>query len=269
MKPTPLAPRSAPRLLPFGAAALAAFSLALLGCGQQSGEAESDASVDEAETETAEAPEAADEGWISLFDGETLNGWRPSTLGSATFEAVDGTIRGVTVEGSPNTFLISEAEFGDFEFEFEVKVHDELNSGVQIRSREKSEADLAFSGRDGQPATDLNRFFGPQVEVMSSPGKSGYIYGEATGRGWISPEPQDREHTHEHVVNGEWNHYRVVAKGSNIQTWINGTQVADLTDEPLYETHPRGHIGLQVHGIRRETGPFDVAWRNLRIRELD
>jgi hypothetical protein len=217
----------------------------------------------------AALPIAAEEGeWISLFDGKTLEGWRPSTLGTATYAAVDGTIRGETVEGSPNTFLVSEAEFGDFELEFEVKVHDKLNSGVQIRSREKTEADLASTGRDGKPATDLHRFFGPQVEVMSSPGKSGYIYGEATGLGWLSPEPKEADHVHQHVKNGEWNHYRVVAKGPRIQTFINGEPVADLVHEGIWESHPKGHIGLQVHGIKAGTGPYEVAWRNLRIRPL-
>ncbi|HAY78429.1 MAG TPA: DUF1080 domain-containing protein, partial [Planctomycetaceae bacterium] len=67
---------------------------------------------------------------------------------------------------------------------------------------------------------------------------------------------------------GEWNHFRIVAKGPHIQTWINGKQVSDLTDEAIYKTHPKGFIGLQVHGIRAGTGPFDVAWRNIRIKEL-
>jgi hypothetical protein len=44
--------------------------------------------------------------------------------------------------------------------------------------------------------------------------------------------------------------------------------VADLTHEEIYKTHPKGHIGLQVHGIGAGTGPFDVSWRNIRIREL-
>ncbi len=211
---------------------------------------------------------AEDGGWTSLFDGKTLKGWKPSSLGAATYAVVDGTIRGETVEGSPNTFLLSEGQYGDFELEFEVKVHDKLNSGVQIRSREKSEADLATSGRDGKPATDLKRFFGPQVEVEASPGQSGYIYGEATGHGWLSPEPQDAAHAHSHMKNGEWNHFRVVAKGARIQTFINGQAVADLTREDVYKTHPKGHIGLQVHGIKAGTGPYDVAWRNLRIRPL-
>jgi hypothetical protein len=216
------------------------------------------------------SPLAAAEGdWISLFDGKTLNGWKPSTVGTAKYTVVDGTIHGETVEGSPNTFLLSEGQYGDFELEFEVKVHDSLNSGVQIRSREKTEADLASTGKDGKPAKDLARFFGPQCEIEASPGQAGYIYGEATGLGWLSPEPQQKpEASHSHMKNGEWNSFRIVAKGARIQTFINGQPVADLTHEGIYQSHPKGHIGLQVHGIKAGTGPYDVAWRNLRIREL-
>ena len=68
--------------------------------------------------------------------------------------------------------------------------------------------------------------------------------------------------------NGEWNHYRIVAKGPRIQTWINDQMIEDLTDEPIYETHAKGFIGLQVHGIKKGTGPYDVAWRKIRIKEL-
>lgn len=214
-------------------------------------------------------PLAAEDGWISLFDGKTLEGWKPSTLGTAKYSVVDGTIKGETVEGSPNTFLLSAEQYGDFELEFEVKVHDSLNSGVQIRSREKSEADLATSGKDGQPAKDLSRFFGPQVEIEASPGQAGYIYGEATGYGWLSPEPQQTPEASTTLMkNGEWNKFRVVAKGARIQTFINGEAVADLTHEEIHKTHPKGHIGLQVHGIKAGTGPYDVAWRNIRVKPL-
>lgn len=222
----------------------------------------------EAEEKAATPSPESKDGFVSLFDGKTLDGWKHSTLGTATYTVVDGTIRGETTEGSPNSFLLSEKQYGDFELEFEVKVHDSLNSGCQIRSREKTEADLAASGKDGKPAKDLNRFFGPQVEIEASPGQSGYIYGEATGRGWLSPEPQENGHAHEFMKNGEWNQFRIVAQGARIQTFINGNAVADLSDEKIYETHPKGHIGLQVHGIKKGTGPFDVAWRNIRIKEL-
>lgn len=204
----------------------------------------------------------ADDGWKSLFDGKTLNQWKRIGLGKAEYQVKDGAIYGQTKEGSPNTFLASEKQYGDFELEFEVKVHDKLNSGCQIRSREKTEADVeTFKG-------PLKRFFGPQVEIESSPGQSAYVYGEATGRGWLSEAPQDKSHSHDHMKNGEWNKFRIVAKGARIQTWINDNAVEDITDEEIYKSHPKGHIGLQVHGIKAGTGPYDVSWRNIRIKEL-
>jgi 3-keto-disaccharide hydrolase len=221
---------------------------------------------------TATAPCPAAEEWTELFDGTTLNGWKRAAHGVAEYSVDNGTIHGVTVEGSQNSFLASEKEYGDFELTFDVKVHDSLNSGIQIRSREKTEADIAAeSARTGKPVrgnNGLGRFHGPQVEIESSPGQSGYVYGEATGLGWLSPEPKDTSHAHSHMKNGEWNSFRIVAKGPRIQTWINGKKVADLTHEGVYETHPRGKLGLQVHGIKAGAGPWDVAWRNIRIREL-
>ncbi|NNE93382.1 MAG: DUF1080 domain-containing protein [Verrucomicrobiales bacterium] len=207
----------------------------------------------------ATLPVLADKaGVISLFDGKSLDGWNIKS-GFATYEVKDGTIHGTTAEGSKNTFLVSEKQFGDFELEFEVKVHDSLNSGCQIRSLLKDvDKDNSYGGR----------VHGPQVEIESSPGQAGYIYGEATGLGWLSPEPQDKSHAHNHMKNGKWNHFKIIAKGPRIQTWINGNAVADLTHKEIYESHPKGHIGLQVHGIKKGTGPFDVAWRNLKLKKL-
>jgi hypothetical protein len=214
----------------------------------------------------------ADEPWVALFDGRTLNGWKMAEHGKAKYEVVDGAIHGVTVEGSPNSFLMSEREFGDFELEFEVRVHESLNSGCQIRSRGKTEADVEAEGvRTGKrPSGEsgAGRFHGPQVEIERSPGFSGFVYGEATQFGWLSPEPKSGVKPHELMKNGDWNQFRILAKGARIQTFINGKPVADLTDNEIYKSHPRGHIGLQVHGIAKGTGPFDVSWRNLRIREL-
>lgn len=215
---------------------------------------------------------AAEDGWISLFDGRTLNGWTPAAHGKAEYAVKEGTIYGKTVEGSPNSFLTSDREFGNFELEFEVKVHDKLNSGVQIRSREKTEADVAAeearTGKAPRGGNGLGRFHGPQVEIESSPGQSGYVYGEATGRGWLSTAPQDKSHAHDFMKNGEWNQFKVIANGPRIRTWINGHAVEDLTDEEIYKTHPKGKIGLQVHGIGKQAGPYDVAWRNIRVKEL-
>ena len=198
--------------------------------------------------------------WKSLFDGKTLEGWTQKN-GTATYSVVDGTIQGVTSEGSPNSFLCSNEEYGNFELEFEVKVHDSLNSGCQIRSKTKE--------TDGKNEK-FGRVYGPQVEIEASGAngaEAGYIYGEATGRGWLTPEADLKPH--KVMKDGEWNKFRIVANGANIQTWINGEQISNLTDEPIYETHPQGFIGLQVHGIAKGTGPYDVAWRNIRIKTLD
>lgn len=207
----------------------------------------------------------AEDGWTSLFDGKTLEGWTQRN-GTATYKVVDGTILGTTTEGSPNSFLASNKEYGDFELEFEVKVDDALNSGVQIRSTDKA---VEVEGAKGKgPKGD--RVNGPQCEIEASPGQAGYIYGEATGLGWLSQEPDSKDpavNQHSHMKNGEWNSYRIVAKGPRIQTFINGKPVADLTHEAIYKSHPKGFIGLQVHGIKAGTGPYSVAWRNIRIKE--
>jgi hypothetical protein len=203
----------------------------------------------------------ASDGWKPLFNGKDLSEFVIAD-GQATYDVKDGVITGHTVVPSPNTFLATKAQYGDFELEFDTKVSDKLNSGVQIRSRSRTEAEGKFKP---------GRFYGPQVEIEASPGQAGYIYGEATGRGWLSPEPGSKDkavNQHEVFKNGEWNHYRIVANGARIQTFINGQPIADLSDEEIYKTHPKGQIGLQVHGIKPELHPMEASWRNLYIREL-
>lgn len=197
---------------------------------------------------------ADDSDFTSLFDGKTLTGWTQKN-GTATYEVKDGTILGTTAKGSPNSFLCTEKEYGDFDLTFEVKVDNDLNSGVQIRSQTRG---LQLDGR-------VN---GPQVEIeathIKNGGEGGYIYGEAAG-GWRTPA-EDRK-PHKHFKDGEWNSYRIVAKGPRIQVWVNGNQVSDLTDEKIFKSHPKGFIGLQVHGVGSK-GPFTVTWKNIKIKEL-
>lgn len=199
----------------------------------------------------------ADE-WKSLFDGRTLEGWIQKN-GTATYRVHEGTIVGKTNEGSPNSFLCTIDDYADFELEFEVKVDPQLNSGVQIRSKTKEPSAGEKTGR----------VYGPQVEIEASGeqgAEAGYVYGEATGLGWLTPP--ERLKPHKHFRDGQWNAFRVVAKGPRIQTWINGMAIEDLTHEETYRSHPTGFISLQVHGIPKDAGPYEVAWRNIRIRKL-
>jgi len=204
--------------------------------------------------------------WVDLFDGETLDGWTVHS-GFAKYEVRDGTILGTAVKGSPNSFLCTDKEYGDFILEFEVKCDPKLNSGVQIRSQiAQKEMFFVFRGREGEPATRRvppDRVYGYQVEIAGSPGSSGGIYDEARRAFFIAPVEDERARNA--LRNNQWNKYRIECKGSSIKTWINGIACADLKDS----MDAKGTIGLQVHGVGKDFKPYQVRWRNIRIRELD
>lgn len=193
--------------------------------------------------------------WVPLFDGKTLNGWTKRG-GGATYEVVDGAIVGANGPGH-NTFLCTDKTYKDFELEFEVLCGPGLNSGVQIRSKARQQK------RQGK---EIEVVYGPQIEIENGPGEAGYVYGESAG-GWCTPK--EKLIAHDAFKNGEWNKYRVVARGPRIQTFINNRQISDLYHEGIYGNHPEGFIGLQVHSINAETGTKKVSWKNIRIRETD
>ena len=196
------------------------------------------------------AAEGPGEGFVALFDGKTLDGWIQRN-GTAVYRVEDGCVVGKTNEGSPNSFLCTEKDYRDFELTFEVKVADELNSGVQIRSESKQEF-------------NKGRVHGPQVEIATN-GTAGYIYGEALDTGWLS-EDRSNPAANAAFKKGEWNKYRVLCVGKSIKTWVNDVPVTDLVDEKSGKSC--GFIGLQVHGIGKGTGPYEVSWRKIYLKDL-
>jgi len=206
--------------------------------------------------------------WKDLFDGQTLNGWSIHS-GYAKYRIEDGAIVGTAVKGSPNTFLCTNKEYGDFTLEFEVKCDPRLNSGVQIRSQiAKDPMFFVFRGPDGRPRQHLvppDRVYGYQVEIASAEtGTSGGIYDEAR-RGFFLADLTDKSDARKAFKDDRWNKYRIECKGSSIKTWVNEVPCVDLRDS----MDAKGIIGLQVHGLGRNFFPYQVRWRNLRIRELD
>jgi len=180
--------------------------------------------------------------WVALFDGKSLDGWEQKN-GTATYRVEDGCVVGKTAEGSPNSFLATKKSYGDFELKFEVKVDDELNSGVQIRSASKPDY------KDGQ-------VHGPQVEIATN-GTAGFIYAEGLKFGWLS---EDRSNAAAQAAfkKGDWNRYRVVADGKSIKTWVNDVPVADLVDEKTGMLS--GFIGLQVQFVDGYKLPHGRIW---------
>jgi hypothetical protein len=189
----------------------------------------------------------------AFFDGKTLDGWKVRG-GFATYKVEDGTIVGTTAQGSPNTFLCK-GPYSDFALEFDVLCDKELNSGVQIRSH--------VYGRK-QPTKPKGVVYGYQCEIAPGDLKNcGNFWDEGRlGKWW--DDFANKPDTRQAFKAGEWNHYRIVAQGDHIRSWVNGVACADFHDN----TDASGLIGLQVHGVRKGAGPFQVRWKNLRLQEL-
>ncbi len=192
---------------------------------------------------------ADEEGFVSLFDGKTLDGWK-QLGGKANYAVEDGVIVGSSVPNTSNSFLCTEKNYGDFILELEFKVDPALNSGVQIRS-------------NSLPDYKKGRVHGYQVEIdPSNRAWSGGIYDESR-RGWLN-NLAENEAARKAFKQNEWNKFRVEAVGDRIRTWINGVPAADLKDDMT----PSGFIALQVHGVGKREEPLQIRWRNIRLKEL-
>ncbi len=198
------------------------------------------------------AASAQNDGWVSLFDGKDLSGWKQLN-GKAKYEVKDGMIIGTTVLNTPNSFLCTEKNYSDFIFEVDLLVDDNMNSGIQFRS-------------ESTPEYNKGRVHGYQCEVdPSSRAWSAGIYDEAR-RGWLYPldlNPGAKPA----FKNGEWNHYRIECVGNSIRTWLNGMPCAHLIDDMTLE----GFIALQVHGIgsNKDKVGRQIKWKNIRIKTKD
>jgi len=194
-----------------------------------------------------------------LFDGKTLKGWIQRG-GKAKYTVEDGCIVGSTVPGTPNSFLCTEKEYGDFILELDFKVDPKLNSGVQIRSQCFDQPTVVeYKGKTIK--VPAGRVHGYQVEIdPSARAWSGGIYDEGC-RGWLC-DLKDKPDAQKAFKQNEWNHFRIECKGDSIKTWINGVPAADLKDDRV----KKGFIALQVHANKVEG--LQVRWRNLRLREL-
>lgn len=185
--------------------------------------------------------------WQPLFNGKNLSGWKKLN-GNAEYKVEDGAIVGISKMNTPNTFLSTKDKYGDFILEFEFKVDDGLNSGVQFRSESK---------KDYQKG----RVHGYQFEIdPSDRAWSGGVYDEAR-RGWLYPLTKNPD-AKSAFRRGQWNKARIEASGNHIATWINGVPCANLWDDMT----PEGFIALQVHAIGDPSQEGKkVAWRDIRI----
>jgi Domain of Unknown Function (DUF1080) len=193
--------------------------------------------------------QSEDEGWISLFNGKNLDGWKQLN-GSAEYKVVNGEIIGKSKLNTPNSFLSTTKNYSDFILEFEVMIDPSLNSGVQFRS-------------NSTPDYKNGVVHGYQFEIdPSARAFSGGIYDEQR-RGWLYPMSLNKKGG-QAFQNGIWNSCRIEAIGNSIRTWVNGVECANLVDNITSS----GFIGLQVHSIGDDKNleGKEIKWKNIRIK---
>ncbi|WP_116090332.1 3-keto-disaccharide hydrolase [Sphingomonas crusticola] len=199
-------------------------------------------------TASPKAAPAAHAQWRAIALRPGLPGFH-RTGGDAVYEVVGGELVGRARPGKTNSWLVSDALYGDYIMEFDAKTDPVLNSGVMVRGQSRPDY------RNGV-------VHGYQAEIDPSARRwSGGMYDEQR-RQWLYTlgrnEPARRT-----FRSGDWNHYRIEAIGNRLRTWINGVPATDIVDD----TDARGFIAFQVHAIPDEQarkGP-EVRFRGVRI----
>jgi hypothetical protein len=178
---------------------------------------------------------SAESGWTALFDGASVAGWEP--VGDANWKVVDG----AAVATSGSGFLLTKADYGDFELRAEFYAEADTNSGIFIRCSERKVISAANCYEvniwDMRPAPEYGT--GAIVDVSKV----------------SAPLPK---------AGGKWNTYVIVAKGDHLQVTLNGVKTADAHDAK----HARGPIGLQyAPGVKKDSG-LPIKFRKVEIRPL-
>jgi len=195
------------------------------------------------------AAAAADGDWHSLFDGKTLDGWRPSEH-KATFSVVDGAI---TTHGKRSHLFyagpVADHNFRNFELELEVMTEPDANSGVYFHTAYQEE---------GWPAQ------GYEAQVNNTQSdwrRTGSLYAIDDVREQLVPDH-------------EWFTYNIRVVGKRVVIKVNGETAVDYVEpDDAATTRPaemagrlisQGTFALQGH----DPGSV-VHFRNIRVRLLD
>lgn len=192
---------------------------------------------------TCTAMAAEDEGFTSIFDGKTLEGW----MGSVDGYAVEN---GAIVCKPNGRNLYTKKEYSNFVLRFEFKLTPGANNGIGLRA--PTEGDPAYVGMESQVLDDT----ADQYKGLKEYQFHGSVYGVAAAkRGHLKPV-------------GEWNVEEIVCDGKHVKVTLNGVVIVDAdVIKPIDgQNHPglsrdKGHIAFCGHGAH-------VEFRNLRVKEL-
>lgn len=232
------------------------FSIAVLSCAVWSGLSLSATAADE-------------DGWKTIFDGKTLDGWDGDP---ELWSVRDGAITGQTTAEKKieqNSFLIWRAgEVDNFELELEYRIV-AGNSGIQYRSFELPDRKWGMGGYQGDfEAGDRYSgiLYGEQFRgILADRGEStellrneGKFQKKVIGSVGDSAEIQSK------IRKEDWNKYRIVANGFRMQHFINDVKTIECVDNDEQQRRAVGLLGFQVH----VGPPMIVQFRNVRLKKL-
>jgi hypothetical protein len=186
--------------------------------------------------------------WRDIMPQAGLSGWRV-TGGAAKYDVVGGELVGRAMVSKTNSWLVSDARYGDYIMEFDAKTDPALNSGVMVRGQSRPDY------RNGV-------VHGYQAEIDPSPRAwSGGMYDEQR-RQWLYSLGRN-EAARRTFRSGDWNHYRIEAIGDRLRTWVNGVPATDVVDD----TDGAGFIAFQVHAIPDADAARhpEARFRNVRV----
>ncbi len=224
--------------------------------------------------EEFQTPPKEDADLLSLFNGKDLTGWDGDPR---LWSVKDGLIHGETTSENAalgNTFLINQnLQTKDFELRLSFRCNATNNSGIQYRSRhitdDKVRNQWVLRGYQHELRNE-NQF----------PNISGFIYDEGGKRGRICMVGEKAEWNADgKKVLGSlitpdefkelfhldgWNDVVIIAKGNNIQHFMNGRLILDFTDNAPDLALLEGSLGLQLHAGK----PMWVEFKDLRFKPL-
>lgn len=198
-------------------------------------------------------PSPQDSGFVSLFDGTTLDGWQrhtglPGDQVGGKWMVVDGAIVGDQDPPGHGGFLITTESYSDYVLTLEAHLDYPVDSGLFLRVGEDGKSHQVTL--DYRPDGDIGSVYLPWTQ--------GTVYENDDGVKYFEE--------------GTWNDLAVRIEGepAHIQFWINGELVTDFqhTEETTQGVPRTGSIGLQVHpGESYEAGK-KVRFRNIRLKPL-
>lgn len=237
------------------------------------------AQMSKKKTSFAPPPKGDEEGFVSLFDGHSLDGWHISAEtghsdasnheSGGEWKIENGAIwGGQDIPGNGGIIITDEQSYGDFEVALEMKNDFGPDSGLFLRSTEDGKAYQC--NIDYRTDGTLGGLYGEGLG--GDPNFENFHFGdtpyEITEHEAPTPLPVLPQAWNYFWRHGQWNEIRARITGNppQVQTWVNGVQFMDWTDDE--QRHPdTGGIALQVHGGGNTVGEW-VRYRNIRVKKL-